>query len=199
MSLRRAAGVFRQAGNLIGANIEDTFATNGTPYNAVYTQGSQQVDNVQLTPSLTQNWKLLGLSVTAYIGLFYGAAGGIPLYGRLGKLHAALLPQGTPQTPGGPVPYAALPPDNLILLWDGSNDTAPRQVSSGSSPIPQSTLQAVSGDIQLPVPIPINAGQQVAVGLYLEPSLIGTPSATVAIVGLGVFESTYVVNYDDGQ
>lgn len=214
MALKSSSGAFRYsvgsgiaAGNDI--NLYDTAVipglsvTQGIGSGSVWSPGATQIDAVALTPTLTQDWTLLSVSVTAFLTSEF-----FMNFGLLGRLIMALLPNSQPtskaQSGGFPAlpwvaPMLPLPADMSLAatLWDGNNDSAPPQYSSPGAGLP------VSGTVSAPVPIPIRAGQTLGVGLWLTPMLMGSNDETSIDYPLTpqvlVVNATYNVNYDDGQ
>lgn len=222
-SVQPASGAFRSAVDADGPNninLLDGVGFSNTAYASAYTPGATLIDAVELNPTLMQSWAILSVGFQAYLGLvadYVQGGGNIPLFGRLGRLIGGMALNGTPTfasigyPPTGPVfpvPYQSsilpLPADPSLYatLWDpGSNPLPPQAPNIFDNPqLAPGSMLSVSGSVSLPVPRPVLTNQQVAVGLWLTPSLLGSPvnpSPRTSYAGLVVAFASYTVTYSN--
>lgn len=196
MGLQRLPGSFRTAPGT-GTNVLDQVLFSGGPaYEAARSPGATLIDNANAL-AIGKQWKLLSVSVQAYLTFQVVQS----CYGLLGKIIAGVDTSGQLSiTNNGTSPYTPtflpLPSDATLTqtLWTPDSDPIP--------PAPGITPGlAVYSIVTLPVPITVFAGLQILVGLWMLPSLIGTPVAGVlgAVNNLLVQNGTYLLNFDDGS
>lgn len=197
MSVQILSGVF--APELGGQPLPDgsvPFITDA-PDNSVadrstWSPGATNITPVQPGPPVGQKWSVLAVSVAFNALLLFS---GLPLnpYGRLGDVWASLVRAGG--TNGTVRPMQAFPTDKtqMTKLYDGANDPPFQSYNVDiGGPLPASYVPHAGG-LQLPVPLSINAGEQLAVGIWLTPTL----SANVGRIAL--VNGTYAVAFDDGR
>lgn len=138
-----------------------------------WTSGVQSIFQVASKRPLGSKYTVFGWSVEASGVLVVTAAG--PIYGALGKLQAALvigsaIPPVTDQ-PFTQPPQSAI--ENMIELWDGSQDP-PFPIANGTGLTNLDSLPPIllSGALQLPQPLPLAPSDQLAVMIWLTPSLL---------------------------
>lgn len=152
-----------------------------------YSAGRMRTAAISTQPTIARPWTIYGFGVQGKGALVLG---GLAASGLLGKLQAALLIGGT-FTPTKamaftPPPQRALP--NTITLWDGSQDP-PFPFFDGVN-LP--TGGYFSGTFALPQPQQMGLGDQLALSLWL------TPSLTKAIETV-VYNTTWTILYDTGS
>lgn len=198
------------------ANITDFAVTPGPNNQSVWSLGATLLDVVTLTGgSPTKLCRVQSLSMQCYLTLTdnSGAAPARSAYfGKLGKLLGGMfVADAAISTSGGPTPWAhtmlSLPADPTLVteIWNPANDPLPplRNVNDGGftaglTPNPNQTLP-VSGIVSPPIPVDVPIGQEVAVGLWMTPSLIGcTGTSAGGNLELTAFSSTFTIAYDDG-
>lgn len=188
---------FPISGNLL--NLTDV-----VPFSAAtgYTTGGFLTVGAPLdSPPLSQVWSLIAWTITLQ-GLLAGAGAN---FGRLGSIIAGVargLQTNTP-APNGiapPGPWSnkgiQLPPDQsaLTTIWDGNTDPAFHLSTSGTPPAKPEPIVATFSP---PVPIEVESGETLGIGLWLKPSLIGIPGG--AGTGLiQIFNAAYTITLDDG-
>lgn len=131
-----------------------------------WTTGQQSLAVLTSQPTLARPWTIYGFGVHGRGALGTGGAN----HGLLGKLYAALLFGGT-YTPQNNVPFQLPNPDgipNVVKLWDGSTDE-PFPVVAGIPPEPAAGY--FQGSLQLPQPQTLGPADQIAIALWLTPSL----------------------------
>lgn len=205
--LRRLPNAFRTGPSTAnvgpGVNILD-FPSLSAQYESAHTLGATLVDYVSPTPA-EQNlplWSLLGVSFKASLywissGTFFGRLGGI--FGGL------LLPQDSFSSTGtGIYPYSvgvmSLPdPTFRTNLWTPDTDDAPPTYlfSAGvpTTNTPQSGYLQISGSLLLPQPVKITTGENIAIGLWMLPSLIGSSGPSNFSFGMVIAYASYVLTY----
>lgn len=206
---RQIPGKFRISSSVNGnVNLSDGPSSGGTAYASSFTPGATLVDSVtalsSLGPSISQKWKLLTVTVSGYL-LFLSQ---IPTYGKFGKVMAALvLDQKLSPTQGPFNPYVSpiLPlPDTSLAgtLWDPATDPLPPVVGTSLtflSRFSPSNSLAVFATIPIPISLDLIPGENLAIGLWMFPSLVGSPSASLLTFGQLVLQDCqYTLNYDDG-
>jgi hypothetical protein len=198
--LHQAGNPFRSYASVLPptglASIEDRVTPGALA--SVWSPGATLIDLVGLTPSLTQKWSLLSVSVTANLLLCVSL--GVPVFGKLGKVIMGLLLNSGSPTLGAAgssyvTPMLALPRDGSLAvpIWDPAVDSLPPIVPSN---LTATATLPISGSIAPPQPVPISEGQGLAVGIWLTPSLLGAYASGLAF--LQVSAASYNVNYDDG-
>lgn len=182
MSLQRIAGSFP---HVQGVN---WVAISQVPIGPGWSNGVTLTQQLPIQPTLTEEWKILGWSMTIAAGLMIENPGG-PSYGRFGTMWGGLLID-TLLSPG---PIAVLPPDlsTFAKLWDGSTDPPFPQVSSVGDP-PAPSTWPVGLNYMLPAPFTVKPGQQFQMAFILGASLLSR-------AGILVFDVDYTLLYDDGQ
>lgn len=179
---------FSDHGILIDENVTVTTA---------YTTGAVRSADLQVQPSLTEKWQILGWTVRAHIGLFLQAIGGGQYHGRLGDLWGGLvvdadLPQSGAPFSGG----AQFPPDlsTFAKIWDGGTDPIRRCLVLTD----REKYQLAQLTYTLPQPVDVRPGSNLQMAVVLTPSLMGIGPGGSS-VDLVVADAYYSVLYDDGR
>lgn len=193
MSQEQLQGQFRQpVSGTAGLNLFD--AEVGPP--GGWSAGTQLIDQVGVSPALTNAWEITSWSVQCQIAVL----GSGTQYGRLGKLLTSPLVAGVtptiiPQTPigvGNLIPFLGIPASALALLqtiWDGQQDPAPPIITGSAIPAGQGVLAA---SYVLPEPISLRSGDEFGIGLWLLPSLASNVTTVVT-------NASWVICYDVQQ
>ena len=148
-----------------------------------WSKGAQSVASVGAQPTIIKPWTIYGFAMQGH-----GAhvSGGLPVYGHLGALFGALLTGGT-FTPQNNQPFV-FPQNggpNILPLWDGSQDP-PFPMFDGVHLSPGGYWQ---GSLQLPQPLKLAAGDQIAMALWLTPSLTSEVETVI-------YQAGWTVSYD---
>ena len=133
-----------------------------------WSTGAQSIIVLNSQPSITRPWTIYGFGIQGQGAI---GGGGGPRYGLLGKLYAALLFGGS-WAPQNNAPFslpAANASPNLIPLWDGSVEPPFPALPALVMPLPPGGY--FQGSLQLPIPQKLSPGDQLAVALWLTPSL----------------------------
>lgn len=191
MGQQQIAGSFRSVpDNGVAENMEDSPGAS----TIFWSPGATIIESVQIQPPLGERWSLVSATFT-WSGVIKWAAGAGQPYGRLGKLIGALMAQGarTLSTTGQPWVSPALPLPNQALvidtLWDGSADPSfPiwNPLAAAAPLVPQSDT------LSLPVPLELQAGDQLYIGMWLGPMLIKAVSVEIC-------NASWVITYDDNH
>lgn len=177
-----------------GSVLIDTWALGGG-----LTQGGYTIVPLSAQPTLSRPWTIMGWALQAKGVLVRKIQGGTlaPPYGQLGKVYASLMvgsglpPTGPAVTPFIPPPSQAL--QNLALLWDGSVDP-PFPWGSDDQPPAGGFIQTVQA---LPIPQQLQSGEQLAIGLWLTPSIVGPAvSAGAGSLSIAIYNVSYSVTYE---
>lgn len=142
-------------------------------------------------------WDLLSVSFQAFM-LTNRAAG--RAYGSLGQLGIGVILDTPIPVTGGQQAYAT-PPSDLSLfsqIWDGEIDNTPPDISVLTIPGDVSQAFSVSGTISPPIARTLYAGQEIAVGLWLTPSILASGQNGDA-VSLFVLNAKYEIVVEDGK
>lgn len=165
-----------------------------SPSASAYTTGAYMITLLPAQPPIGEVWDLIGWSLSFQGGILTSAPGVFPMYGRLGRLLAGIGRGIQPTSTAGLGPIN-LPPDlsGLDTIWDGSQDTPfqvfPDNISSAAQlPVGTPIIKTLS----LPVPVTVEPGEQIGLGLWLEPSLVQNAQIFIA-------SANYSVMFDDGQ
>lgn len=188
--IRRAQGAFRKTTIFSGQNLMDT-ASSATP---VWTPGATIIDTAQVQPPTGAVWELQAFSVSGGLSFTQLAA---RCYGRWGKIIAGIIRPGAPTgVPNDPyvTPMLPLPIDTSMFadLWDPDNDPTPPLSNQGGLTLP------VYAALQLPIPMAVTLGDQVAIGVWMLPSLVGDNSGTSTPFQLALWNALYTLTFDDG-
>lgn len=207
MATRQLPGTFRTLTGVphtIDTNINCVDASPASSlYQSIRSPGATLIDVATPGSQINQVWTLQSVGVRADIAL----QGGVRLYGKLGRiLTGIVLPPNAQATPGSSIgaavqpwvsPLLALPDPTLTApLWDPVNDVLP-PLSANQLPInaaPSNFLQ-VSTAIQLPQPVDMRPGDPIGLGIWILPSLIGSP--TSGFLNVLVYHATYVLVYEE--
>jgi len=201
MTVRRTNGSF--------SGIPSGFATGNT-LNAIddltdspstfsgWTVGSSIQAQVNLLGPLSTSAEIIAYSINAQMALVQMGNSGDPMFGKFGKLLAAVQ-FGVAQQDGF-FSSTALPTDASLTstVWDPAVDPLP-PLRTSNTPADPALLLPVGLVYPLPQPLPI-IEQSVAIGLWLTPSLLALQhSGLVVQAGLAILNAQYTVVYDDGR
>jgi len=169
-----------------------------------WSYGATLIFSPGFQPPSLEVWEIQAVSITAKLCLAVPAAPTIPLYGKLGKVVAAVLPQGATSTAHQGQPDSGmipLPQDSTLSvdLFDPAVDMMPPLWTSSittppSEPAGMLPLQSV---ISLPIGQGSQSAANLALGLWITPSLLHN-TATQSF-GLALFGAAYTIIYDDGK
>lgn len=167
--MRQLSGAFRVTANTNQgvAGSDKAVLVDNLAGGTGYTTGQQSVAVVTAQPTIATPWTVYGFGVHGRGALGTGGKN----FGRLGQLYAAIMFGGT-YTPQDNMAFTPLPnPDaipNIIKLWDGSQDP-PWPLVAGIPPEPVGGY--FQGTLQLPQPQQLGLADQIAIMLWLTPSL----------------------------
>lgn len=156
-----------------------------------WTAGATAILPVPSQPGLTTPWSITGWSLSYQGQLAQPAGPGVPSFGRLGELWCGLLFNTGGSTQGRPVPWVTparpLPQDlsTFAKVWDGSSDP-PFPWQAANAPPKSNGFSS-----QLPLPQKMQSGEQIAIGLWLQPALVQNVQALI-------LNASYTIVYDDG-
>lgn len=171
-----------QASTGFGSNLPGVLADNSSGGTG-WSSGRQSIAVVSSQPTIVKPWTVYGFGVQGQ-GVF---GRGTPTYGLLGKLFTALLFGGT-YTPQNNVPFL-LPPTsgvpNVVKLWDGTSDPPFPTLPDTVTPIPPGGY--FQGSLQLPQPQALEPGDQIAVAIWLTPSLTNNVETIIKNAGWTIF------------
>lgn len=198
MTQQRQPGAFRYEPG--GINLFDQVVLSSSfPYMAVRSKGCSLIDAVSVSPGQSQHWSLLSVAFQVNLGLVVSG----PTFGLLGKVIAGLLPPNQPPitTSGTQAPFVQpmipLPNDTSLLqtIWDPAIDPAPPQFTAFPTTI--QALLPCSTVVSLPEPIELVPGEQLSIGLWSLPEILGN-NGTGSTAGIFAQFSSYAITYDDG-
>ena len=145
-----------------------------------WSTGARRIIPISVQPTLARPWTIYGFAMQGQ-GVLISTASLSP-FGALGKVYGAPLFSGTSGAAQAPFtqptssssPSAFLEPDpsslpNLLTLWDGSQDRPFPSIVNG---IPPAGAGHWAASMMLPQPQTLGASDQLAIGLWLTPSLI---------------------------
>ena len=177
--------------NPVGATFVD-----GPPQSNERTPGGTVAFPLPIQPPMTQRWSVISWTIS-FLGAFTPDPGVGGFNGRLGKLIGGLLRGGVSIPPpiNTTLGMSDLPEDTSLLttLWDGASDT-PFPTSS-AAPI---LREPIIGGMSLPVPLMLQPGDQLSMGMWLTPSLVRTVGGDGAFY-LDIHGPEWTVTIDDGQ
>jgi hypothetical protein len=156
-----------------------------------WTAGATAILPVPFQPGLTTPWSITGWSLSYQGQLLQPAGAAVPSLGRLGELWCGLLfnTGGSTQgrTPPWVTPARPLPQDlsTFAKVWDGSTDP-PFPWQSATAPPKYNGFSS-----ELPIPQKMQSGEQVAIGLWLQPALVQNVQTLI-------LNASYTIVYDDG-
>lgn len=177
---------------------------------AQYSSGATQIDIALLGgPKIGQKWTLYAVSVQGLLAFLI--ENGLPaLGGRLGRILAGVFigqsVQETTIAAVGDSPYSQsllpLPKDVTLVseMWGPETDPMPPSFSNVSVAASNQALP-ISTTISPPVPRQLLPGEQVGIGVWMEPSLYCASlnsGASVTYFGLQLQQQRYSITYDDG-
>jgi hypothetical protein len=170
--------------------------SSSNPQQSQWTNGASIIAPVGAGPGLMNPWSILGWGIS-FLGQLIRPTGLLGFYGRLGEIWGGLV-VGSPKVTLGPVPWISpligLPGDlsTLSKIWDGSVDPPfPR----ADGPTAVATVPNVPKYSQftypLPIPVAMQPGDQIGIGLWLTPSLVLNNTIQLA-------DADWSISYDDG-
>jgi hypothetical protein len=170
--------------------------SSSNPLQSQWTNGATIIAPVGAQPGLTTPWDVIGWGVS-FLGQHTSPNPNGGGYGRLGELWGGLV-LSNPTPTLGPIPWVSpmLPfPGNLatfVKIWDGAND-APFPRADGSTAVAGVPYVPKFTELTYPVPLPVTMqpGDQLAIGLWLTPGLLLNTLTQVA-------GATWSISYDDG-
>lgn len=199
MALKYLPGTFNGATANASWNLRDIAVLPSTalPYSSIRSPGVTITQDSGYQPGVSEKWSVLGVSFQAGLSLNVNP-GAAPAFGLLGKLIAGLLVDDPVPVTNYQSPLLSLPSDTSMYttMWDGSVDSTPP--SALVIPTPTAQTLNVSGTVSLPIARDLNPGQQVSVGMWLEPSLAGTQTTFLTVLTLQVSNGKFSMVIDDG-
>jgi len=206
--IQRYTGIFRA--DSFTKNVEDSTSVVGAgpAYGANRSGGASLIDTVQL-PGISQQWSLQSISFITSIAMVVTCA----VYGRLGKLMAGLMRATDPNVQSGPPtgliwvsPHLPLPADTslTVALFDPAVNECPPIINAGTAPGAPTAQTAISsflalqGILQLPQMVPFVPAEQIMVGLWWLPTIIGYTQGGPQTWRMAAYRTRYTVLYDDG-
>lgn len=205
MGLQRIQTAFRGISNPTTPfgtlNLFDQWTYPGVAYASAWSPGTTMTD-VAPGQQVGRNWKLLSVGVQGY--LFMSSFANVPLYGKLGRVVAAVDLSGAAE-PGRALggltnlPLLPLPPDPTMQadMWTPENNPLP-PTETPSNTIPGGGLP-LGVNISLPVPLP-TFDVPVGVGIWIFPALMGVPTNRTGFQTLlQMINASYILNFDDGS
>lgn len=200
MSLRNFTQSFRSA--TIGGQLEnfsDTIRFTNVSSQSVRSPGATQLDVLQLLPTQGERWAIQSVSVQAQLAYLTADQ----TFGKFGKLIMGLVPSGAESiqssfTLANPPVFLPLPKDSSMtaVMWDPAVDQMPPVGDFSNIPQPTNLLP-VFGQVAVPIIRPLESGDNMGIGMWLTPSLIGSRLASIGSAGLQVYNAQYTVVYDD--
>lgn len=169
-----------------------------TPFASSYSSGAMLLINHPEQPSGSQKWKLIAVSFHSFLALHATN----PLYGKFGQLFGAAIidPVGA-ISPAAAASFGPMPSSDRSLaetIWDpATNPLPPLFTGASGSPVEFTGLLHCDAIVTPPQIREVLPGGQIAIGLWLTPSLLGSPNANT-IGGLYVFDAKYSLVIDDG-
>lgn len=219
--IQLAQGSFRQSvPNTINGHVNVQDNTNNPATEGFgqpgWSGGATLIDQLLFQPPQFSSWHILSYSINAGLSFesyFNDLDTEFPIYGKLGKIFAALQLDTGPTTGGslpGTMTYAigapyicpALPlPNDMTLgvtLFDpGSDPAPPTNYWNATTTVPN--LLPLTASLQLAQPMQVTGSASIGIGLWICPSLLsGSGTNGGAAGGLCLRNGTYTVYYDDG-
>lgn len=196
MSYASSRGRF--AGSGIGVNGDPkaltSYLVNGNAYGGGRYNGATNIAVIDQQPSLTERWEVLGFNVTFAGMIRLSSTDPVPACGRVGDIWAGLIKGGQPFPgfPGFVNPAQPFPADlsTMVKIWDGDTDQPFVTYDVQGVWPPGQSLNLVAGGLQLPQPLIIDAGEQLAIGLWHLPSILAH------VVGVDILDANYSVYYN---
>lgn len=185
--------------------MSDLVGQGPTTYTSFRTPGSTAITNLPLVPLQNDRWVVYAVGVQGY--LFFQSSK--PSYGRLGRIVTGIIPFQSPQaiasgtiqpvSPFGNPPWQPLPEDPSLVstLWDDSIDDMPPIVTNGQPP---ALPLPISTTITPPVPRALQAGDAMALGIWMEPSILGKGGGSILAsdaVGFILAGASFTISYED--
>lgn len=163
----------------VSASLIDNFASSA----GQWSDGAARIQPVTAQATIARPWTIYSIGIA-------GKGALLPIStaprGLLGKLYGGLLAGGTfggnSATTFVQPPGPALP--TIMKLWDGTQD----------APFPMLTSARPAGGffsetLQLPQPLQLDPGDQIAVGLWLTPNLVNDMQTLI-------YSVTWTIGYD---
>lgn len=182
-----------------GLNLIDTVSA-APAYLSQRSRGRTIIGVSRVTPTIIgQKWTVQSIAIQAYLVLIYNTGSGA--FGLLGKVLGGLLTEPNQQATGIGIagPFQPIHDPTLTFpLWTPDSDPIPPTVF-GLNYIgqPPSAFLPVSGILQLPLPVTIEPGESVAIGMWILPLLLGF-SVPNASLSLGILFGQWTITYDNG-
>jgi hypothetical protein len=187
--------------------VSDSMAFNGNSYQSFWSPGNTIIVTPEITPKINQKWELLSIGFVGYLTVRTNTS----CFGKLGAILGGLP---SPSNNGAPTPKISgtftdgpsvsangvmlpLPNPNLsVPLWTPDSDPLPPTYNPAGGAPP--TLP-VSATLQLPNPIDLYDGYPLSVGVWIKPSLLGTPSTNgAAYFEIDITALSFTLTYEDG-
>lgn len=146
--------------------------------------------------------EIISIAVQGYLGITLEQS----TFGKWGKVKTGLVLNAGPSrtTSGGTAPWVnpvlPLPQDPTLVtdLWDPARDELPPVFQPPIGNTSPAQLLPISAVIIPSVPIALPGGQQISLGIWLEPFLMGCITGVIQI-SMNVLWATYNIVYDDGR
>lgn len=197
--------------NIPPISVQDEAVIPAPAYTSVRTPGAAVIQPavVSITPKLGEDWLIQSVAIQAYLSHTGNSTGGF-YYGQFGRILGGFL---SPQQ-GGPLdttvgvsnsfpyksPVSSLPPNPTLIfeLWNPSVDALPPRVPTiqGTS-FPQ--WLPITGILQLTQPIDIGNGDVPYIGMWMEPTVMGSTDPSGVTYFMSVVQASYTIIYDDRQ
>jgi hypothetical protein len=171
----------------------------GPAYKSLRTPGAGSASRIQPAPTSLQKWTILSVSIYGLLGYFNTINGAV--FGKFGKIYGGLvLDAGDfPTQTFTTLPNLPTDPALTAPMWDSAVNEMPPPFG-GTLPPSQATIAGflpVSVSISPPVPLDMTPQYSPLVGIWFNPSLLGS-SVVGGFQGLDLENISYSVNYDDG-
>jgi hypothetical protein len=175
---------------IAGVILADASANNFQ--SSQWTEGGAVFYALPAQPTLVGPWQIISYAI-AFQGLIYQPSTALASYGLLGSIWSGLLfNQITPPNQGGspwqnPMPQFPAGSALIAKLWDGDGDT-PFPYAQANVTMQPARFLTFSNS--LPVPVTMQPGENLTIGLWLTPSLAQNVQLLIA-------NATFEIIYDD--
>ncbi len=169
------------------------------------TNGSTEIAIASPSPQINSKWTLVSVSILGY--LFVNLAFSSRLFGKFGVIRGGFSLDQTfiqEYLLGSNPSLQSLPYDLSLtgVMWDPASDQLPPITDGnniGSGNTSELLGMPISCTISPQVPLDIIAGKETFIGIWMDPSLLGSPDGPNADgSGLMIIGPTYSMIYDDG-